>query len=113
MLPITPLRALVVEDEWPARNYLVELLEASGLAKLAGAVGRVDEAMQALESETPGIGIDVVFADIALEGGSADQSGLTLARAVAGAPGAPRFGCPPAYARDPRAGCGCGLCSIV
>src|SRR5260370_33797493 len=90
MLPITPLRALVVEDEWPARNYLVELLEASGLAKLAGAVGRVDEAMQALESETPGIGIDVVFADIALEGGSGDQSGLTLPRAVAAAPWPPR-----------------------
>jgi len=86
MLPITPLRALVVEDEWPARNYLVELLEASGLAKLAGAVGRVDEAMQALESETPGIGIDVVFADIALEGGS-------------GAPGAPMFVFATAYER--------------
>ena len=25
-----PLRALVVEDEWPARNYLVELIEAPG-----------------------------------------------------------------------------------
>jgi len=86
-----PLCALVVEDEWPARNYLVELLEASGLAKLAGAVGRVDEAMQALETEAPGIGIDVVFADIALDGGSSDQSGLSLARAVAGAPGAPMF----------------------
>jgi two-component system response regulator LytT len=99
MLPTTPLRALVVEDEWPARNYLVELLEASGLAKLAGAVGRVDEAMQALESEAPGIGIDVVFADIALEGGSGDQSGLTLARAVAGAPGAPMFVFATAYER--------------
>jgi len=99
MVTTAPLRSLVVEDEWPARNYLVELLEASGLAKLAGAVGSVDEAMQALESETSGIGVDVVFADIALEGGASDQSGLTLARAVAGAPGAPMFVFATAYER--------------
>ena len=32
------LRVLVVEDEYPARNYLVELLEASGHADVVGAV---------------------------------------------------------------------------
>ena len=37
-----PLRALVVEDEWPARNYLVELLEASNLAEIVGAVASLD-----------------------------------------------------------------------
>src|SRR5437762_385165 len=35
MEDIAPLRALVVEDEWPARNYLVELLHASKLAAVA------------------------------------------------------------------------------
>jgi len=38
MTSAPPLRALVVEDEWPARNYLVELLESSGLAQVVGAV---------------------------------------------------------------------------
>jgi hypothetical protein len=42
----------VVEDEWPARNYLVELLEASGLAEVVGAVARIDEARQALGHTT-------------------------------------------------------------
>jgi hypothetical protein len=31
------LRALVVEDEWPTRNYLVELIESTGLAEVVGA----------------------------------------------------------------------------
>ena len=35
---------LVVEDEWPARNYLVELLEGSGLAEVVGAVGTAGDA---------------------------------------------------------------------
>src|SRR2546423_9036551 len=42
------LRAFVVEDEWPARNYLVELIEASGLARVVGAVGTAHDARQAL-----------------------------------------------------------------
>ena len=52
----SPLRTLVVEDEWPARNYLVELLESSQLAEVVGAVGAVDEARQALASDLPGRG---------------------------------------------------------
>ncbi len=32
------LRSLVVEDEWAARNYLVELLDGSNLAQVTGAV---------------------------------------------------------------------------
>ncbi len=85
------LRALVVEDEWPARNYLVELLESSGLAEVVGAVGSVDEARQALASDSPTLGVDVVFADIALDGAARGENGLTLVRDASGAPGAPMF----------------------
>ena len=51
------LRALVVEDEWPARNYLVELLETSRAAQVVGAVASVDEARQALQTSS---GLSVV-----------------------------------------------------
>ncbi|WP_434425175.1 LytR/AlgR family response regulator transcription factor [Nannocystis pusilla] len=77
-----PLRALVVEDEWPARNYLVELLEESHHAEVVGAVVSVDEARQALQLATSGVGIDVVFVDVAL-GGNGDETGLDLVRASA------------------------------
>jgi len=89
MAASTPLRALVVEDEWPARNYLVELLESSGLAQVVGAVGGADEARQALASDAPGVGVDVVFVDIALDGTGHGDSGLALVREVASKPGAP------------------------
>jgi DNA-binding LytR/AlgR family response regulator len=85
----TPLRALVVEDEWPARNYLVELLESSGLAQVVGAVGGADEARQALASDAPGVGVDVVFVDIALDGTGQRDSGLSLVREVASKADAP------------------------
>lgn len=75
-----PLRALVVEDEWPARNYLVELLEASHLAEVVGAVASLDEARQALLLPSAGLAVDAVFMDIAL-GGSGDETGLDLVRA--------------------------------
>jgi DNA-binding LytR/AlgR family response regulator len=90
-LASTPLRALVVEDEYPARNYLVELLESSGLAEVLGAVGTLEEAQQALAPEAPGGMIDVVFVDVQLAGSRRGESGLTLVRALAGAPGAPAF----------------------
>ncbi len=86
-----PLRALVVEDEWPARNYLVELLESSGLAEVVGAVGSMDEARQALAVDALGVGVDVVFVDISLEGASPGETGLTLVREVADQPTAPMF----------------------
>jgi two-component system response regulator LytT len=73
------LRSLVVEDEWPARNYLVELLETSQLAEVVGAVASVDEAQAALGS-TPPLGIDVAFVDVQL--GAGDRAGLELARAL-------------------------------
>src|SRR5580704_1345045 len=92
-----PLRTLVVEDEWPARNYLVELLESSQLAEVVGAVGAVDEARQALVSDLPGVGLDVVFVDVALQGTDSDENGLSLVRSVAGAANAPMFVLATAY----------------
>ncbi len=80
------LRAFVVEDEWAARNYLVELLEASGAAEVVGAVASADDARDALDATA----IDVAFVDIQLVG-DADDAGLALVRAHAGRPGAPAF----------------------
>jgi two-component system response regulator LytT len=91
-----PLRALVVEDEWPARNYLVELLESSGLAEVAGAVGGIEEARQALTGDQ-GLRLDVAFVDIQLDGGPGGETGLSLVRSMAGAPDAPMFVLATAY----------------
>ncbi|MDI1479216.1 LytTR family DNA-binding domain-containing protein [Polyangium sp. y55x31] len=82
-------RVLVVEDEWPARNYLVELLEGSHLAEVVGAVASVGEARQALQPAPAGLEVDVVFVDIALEGD--DETGLDLVRASARNPRRPMF----------------------
>jgi two-component system response regulator LytT len=75
---VAPLRVLVVEDEWPARNYLVELIESSGLAEVVGAVGGIDEARQVLASDAAGMTLDVAFVDVQLDG--AGDSGLSLVR---------------------------------
>ncbi len=91
------LRALVVEDEWPARNYLVELLESSGLAEVVGAVGSVEDATQALASDPPDLAIDVAFVDVALGGGAREPNGLGLVRAAAQRDGAPMFVLATAY----------------
>jgi DNA-binding LytR/AlgR family response regulator len=68
------LRALVVEDEWAARNYLVELLEATGHAEIAGAVATAEDAREAIDAIAP----DVVFVDIQLAGSESD--GIALVR---------------------------------
>jgi two-component system response regulator LytT len=81
------LRALVLEDEWPTRNYLVELIEATKLGEVTGAVATIDEAREALE----GSPIDVVFVDIQLAATGTSQTGLDLIRSFANAPGAPMF----------------------
>lgn len=83
------LRALVVEDEWVARNYLVELLEESRLAEVVGAVGSLDEAKRVLAAATPGA-IDVAFVDVQLVG-SGDAAGLELVRSWAKRANAPFF----------------------
>ena len=59
--PGPPLRALIIEDERPAREYLVELVEKSELATVIGAVATLDEARQALDDGNP-IGADIARA---------------------------------------------------
>jgi DNA-binding LytR/AlgR family response regulator len=83
------LRALVVEDEWAARNYLVEMLHASGQAVVVAAVATVAEAQQALAPG--GIVVDVAFVDIHLGHGHGDEAGMHLVRTLAGTPEAPLF----------------------
>jgi two-component system, LytTR family, response regulator LytT len=73
------LRALVVEDEWAARNYLVELLEGSHLAQVTGAVASAEEARELLLGDGR-LAFDVVFLDIRLSGGR--NEGLDIARAL-------------------------------
>jgi two-component system response regulator LytT len=90
--PPGPLRALVLEDEWPARNYLVELLQATGQAEVLAAVATADEARLALGPD--GVGVDAAFVDVQLAGAAQDDAGLALIRSVveaAGAAGAPQF----------------------
>jgi two-component system, LytTR family, response regulator LytT len=84
------LRALVIEDEWATRNYLVELLQASGSAEVVGAVADLEAAKQALDYAT-GAPLDVAFVDVQLVGSARDDDGLELVRARAGRPGAPAF----------------------
>lgn len=79
------LRALVLEDEWPARNYLVKLIEGTGRAEVVGAVASLAEAREAVA----GSPIDVVFVDVDLAGDV--STGLDLVRSMAHQPGAPMF----------------------
>ena len=82
-------RALVVEDEWAARNYLVEMLHGSEQAVVVAAVATLPEAQQALAPG--GIVVDVAFVDIHLGNAHGDEAGLDLIRALAGTPQAPLF----------------------
>jgi two-component system response regulator LytT len=91
---VSALRVLVVEDEWPARNYLVELIEGSGLAVIVGAVGGLEEARQAF-ADGAGVGIDVAFVDVQLDGGT--ETGLSLVRAMGIGERAPMFVLATAY----------------
>jgi two-component system, LytTR family, response regulator LytT len=79
--PASKLRVLVVEDEWPARNYLVELLVGSGLAEVVGAVATLEEAHEALQSATR-LGLDAAFVDIQLARDEGDRAGLAFARGL-------------------------------
>jgi DNA-binding LytR/AlgR family response regulator len=85
------LRALVVEDEWATRNYLVELLEASGAAEIIGAVACADDARQVLAAAPADGGLDVAFVDVQLVGSATDDEGLALVRSHARRAGAPMF----------------------
>jgi DNA-binding LytR/AlgR family response regulator len=81
------LRALVLEDEWPTRNYLVRLIEDTRLAEAIGAVGTIDEAREALA----GSPVDVVFADLQLVATGDTRTGLDLIRSMAEDERAPMF----------------------
>src|SRR5690606_36037375 len=81
-------RVLVVEDEWPARNFLVELLEESGQATVMGAVASVAEAMQALGNSSATL--DVAFMDVNLVG-DGERAGLDVVRRYCDQEGAPAF----------------------
>ena len=81
------LRALVVEDEAVSRDFLVELLQASGEAEVVAAVANADDAREVMDS----LPLDVAFVDIQLVGGASDSDGLALVRARAGRPDAPQF----------------------
>jgi two-component system, LytTR family, response regulator LytT len=81
------LKALVLEDEWPTRNYLVKLIEGTGRAEVTGAVATIDEAREALA----GSPVDVVFVDVQLAATGDARTGLDLIRAMAGEPEAPMF----------------------
>ncbi len=83
------LRALVIEDEWPAREYLVELLLATGEVEVVAAVASAAEARQALGPG--GIEVEVAFVDINLASFGGGEAGLELVRELAGSRGAPLF----------------------
>jgi DNA-binding LytR/AlgR family response regulator len=91
------LRALVVEDEWAARNYLVELLEDTESVEVVGALASPEDARKALELSLSQGGIDVAFVDVRLVGSDADDEGLSLVRAVARKSRAPLFVLATAY----------------
>ncbi len=84
---LTQLSALVLEDEWPARNLLVELLRGTGEFGNLAAVATVQEAKQVLECGE--LGIQVVFADIRLTGRPDDVSGLQWVRSLQALPQPP------------------------
>lgn len=69
------MRALVVDDEPPARSELTWLLERDGRFSSVLAAGSGTDALRALESG----GIDVVFSDISMPG----LDGMELARVIA------------------------------
>jgi DNA-binding LytR/AlgR family response regulator len=88
---MVPLRALILEDEWPARNYLVELLEATGMAEVVGAIATVDEARAVVAAASKsGVSVDVVFVDVQLMP-DGEGAGLALVRELSQEPGAPLF----------------------
>lgn len=75
------LRVLVLEDEWPARNYLVQLLEQSGLAHVVAAVPTTALATEALSASPSAI--DAAFVDVHLaEDRVPDRAGLRWIESV-------------------------------
>jgi two-component system, LytTR family, response regulator LytT len=88
---LTRLRALIIDDEWPARDYLAELLQGSGLAEVVGAAANLDAAREVLERPPDFAELDVVFVDVRLVGERVENAGLEIIREFAGRPNTPQF----------------------
>lgn len=85
-----PLRVIVLEDEWPARNYLVQLVEKSGLAHVLAAVPSTALATEAIAGSP--VPVDVAFVDVHLAGNAApERAGMSWIESMVGTPRAPRF----------------------
>jgi two-component system, LytTR family, response regulator LytT len=87
---VTPLRVLIVEDEWLARNYLVRLLQQTERAEVVAAVSSIEEAEQALAPQA-GASIGAVFVDVRLRSPQHDDAGMVWIRSLAQSPEAPLF----------------------
>src|SRR5438445_1407699 len=81
------LKALVLEDEWPTRNYLVKLIEDTHRAEVIGAVATLEEAREAMK----GSPLDVIFVDVQLAATGDARTGLDLIRSMARETSAPMF----------------------
>lgn len=73
---MTKLRALVLEDEWLARNFLTTLLERSGQVTVVAAAADTEQASAVLS----GSAFDVAFVDIRLAGEPSPRAGLDWLR---------------------------------
>lgn len=82
------LRVAIVEDEWPARNYLVELLEGTGRAEVVGAIATAQEARELVGAAEHTV--DVLFVDVQLAG-DGDKAGIDLVRDLSRTPSPPAF----------------------
>ena len=100
------LRALIVDDEWVARNYLVELLQTSASADVVAAVDDLEHAREALDTLAP----DIAFVDIQLVG--SDRDGLALVRERA-ARGSPQFVLATAHAQHALAAYDLGVADYL
>src|SRR3979409_1783371 len=88
---LTRLRTLIIEDEWPARNYLAELLQGSGLAEVVGAAANLDAPREVLEAPPDFGALDAVVVDVRLVGERVENAGLEIIREFASRPNAPQF----------------------
>ncbi|MFN0251970.1 MAG: LytR/AlgR family response regulator transcription factor [Kofleriaceae bacterium] len=79
------LRALIVDDEPLAQQYLVELLVATEQVEPVASVGTIAHAERALDA----LHVDTLFVDIRLVDRPRDASGLVWARSVLARPAAP------------------------
>ncbi|MFO0562083.1 MAG: LytTR family DNA-binding domain-containing protein [Polyangiales bacterium] len=72
------LRALVLEDEWAARGYLVELLHETNQVTVVAAVATSAQATEAIDAELT----HVAFVDVNLTGNSHDDGGMRWVRSI-------------------------------